>query len=462
MQSNDAAVATGAASRFSQGSNLKALRQRAGEIRNEFNALAVAATGRAMTADERTKFDALKAEADTNSEMLALAERFNADERAQAAVIDGDQATAETAARGAQIIMGADRSTLDKLRGFKSLAHFARDVKAACVPGGRMSSLLARLYAAPSSVSQEGGTSEGYEVPAAFSESIFQLVFAPDGLLEKVNPEPTAKNAVDLEGDETTPWGSSGVQAKWRAEGVQMVGSKASTNLRTVRLHELFAFVTASQELLEDSPRLNDRLTTKAAAAIKWKADEALMFGTGAGQPLGWMNAACLVTQAIEGGQATATIVIANILKMFSRLLAQGGSPFWILNRDTIPQLATIQIGNYPVFVPPMSGIAAAPNGTLLGLPIMYSEHAQTLGTKGDVQLVNPFGYYATVKTGDGENAGTPGLEFASSIHLYFDYNLTAFRWTFRLGGQPYLSAAVSPAKGSNTKSHFVTLAARP
>jgi hypothetical protein len=92
----------------------------------------------------------------------------------------------------------------------------------------------------------------------------------------------------------------------------------------------------------------------------------------------------------------------------------------------------------------------------------MYSEHAQTLGTKGDVQLVNPFGYYATVKqSGDG-GEGLPGLEFAQSIHLYFDYNLTAFRWTFRLGGQPYLSAAISPAKGSNTKSHFVTLAARP
>jgi HK97 family phage major capsid protein len=452
----------GATSRFAQGSNLKALRQRASEIRNEFNALAVASTGRAMTAEERTKFDALKAEADTNRELLAVAEQLNADERTQAAIIDGDEHVADRAAKHAGLIVGVDRSTLDKTRGFKSIAHFARDVQAACVPGGRMSKMLATLFAAPTSVSQEGGTSEGYEVPAAFAEQIFQLVFAPDGLLEKVNPEPTAKNAVDIEGDETTPWGSSGVQAKWRAEGTQMVGSKASTNLRTVRLHELFAFVTASQELLEDGPRLNDRLTTKAAAAIKWKADEALMFGTGAGQPLGWMTAPSLVTVAAEGGQGTSTIVIANILKMFSRLLAQGGSPFWIVNRDTIPQLATIQIGNYPVFVPPMAGITQAPNGTLLGLPIMYSEHAQTLGTKGDVQLVNPFGYYATVKqSGDG-GEGLPGLEFAQSIHLYFDYNLTAFRWTFRLGGQPYLSAAISPAKGSNTKSHFVTLAARP
>ena len=53
------------------------------------------------------------------------------------------------------------------------------------------------------------------------------------------------------------------------------------------------------------------------------------------------------------------------------------------------------------------------------------------------------------------------GVDFAQSIHLFFDQNLTAFRWIIRAGGQPYLSAPVSPAKGANTKSHFVALAAR-
>jgi hypothetical protein len=38
---------------------------------------------------------------------------------------------------------------------------------------------------------------------------------------------------------------------------------------------------------------------------------------------------------------------------------------------------------------------------------------------------------------------------------------LTAFRWLFRLGGQPFLSAPVTPAQGSNTRSHFIALAAR-
>ena len=89
----------------------------------------------------------------------------------------------------------------------------------------------------------------------------------------------------------------------------------------------------------------------------------------------------------------------------------------------------------------------------LLGRPIRFSEHCKTLGTVGDIQLVDPKGYYALTKAG--------GIKFASSIHLYFDYGLQAFRWTIRLGGQPHLAAPVSPANGSTTKSHFVALATR-
>ena len=82
----------------------------------------------------------------------------------------------------------------------------------------------------------------------------------------------------------------------------------------------------------------------------------------------------------------------------------------------------------------------------------MFTEHAQTLGTAGDVTCANMAGYYSVTKG---------GVDFASSIHLYFDQNLTAFRWTFRLTGQPMLSKPVQPANGATTKSHFVSLANR-
>ena len=83
----------------------------------------------------------------------------------------------------------------------------------------------------------------------------------------------------------------------------------------------------------------------------------------------------------------------------------------------------------------------------------IFNEHSPSLGQRGDVQFVNPNGYEAFRR----QNAAT----FAESIHLYFDYALTAFRWMFRIGGQPVLSKPIQMPKSTRTKSHFVTLAER-
>ncbi len=335
--------------------------------------------------------------------------------------------------------------------GFNSLADFSLAVRQACRPGGYVDDRL-QFGAAPTNFHRESGADEGYMVPPAFRQDIWQLVFAADDVLALVNPEPTSSNSVEMLTDESTPWGASGVTAYWRSEGAQMSATKLATKAVQVKLHELYAFVLASEELLADAPRLNARLTKAAADAIRWKASEAIMLGTGAGQPLGWMKAGCLVSVAKEAAQAADTIVAANVAKMFSRVLNPGRA-VWLANQDTIPQLLTMTLGQQPIWTPPASGFQNAPGGYLFGRPIQLSEHCATLGDQGDLQLVNPDGYYAVVRES--------GPAFASSIHLFFDYGVQAFRWTFRLGGQPFLSAAVSPAKGASTKSHFVVLDAR-
>ena len=222
------------------------------------------------------------------------------------------------------------------------------------------------------------------------------------------------------------------------------------TDPRVTPVHELYAFVLATEELLEDAPRLSARLTRKAGQAIAWKKNDAMVYGTGAGQPLGWFNAPALVSIAKESGQSADTLDDQNIIKMYARLLVvPGDQPFWLANRDTVPQLMTLQIGDKPMWVG-TNGLVDAPNGILMGYPLRLSEHGRTLGDKGDIQLISPKGYYALRRTS--------GPQFAQSMHLYFDYAIEAFRWTFRFGGQPHLSAPVSPANGANTRSHFVTL----
>lgn len=336
--------------------------------------------------------------------------------------------------------------------GFRSLAEFAVGVRNAVVNPGSMDD---RLRAAPSSYHENRGTAgEGYEVPPMYRQAIWELVFGERDLLSLMTIEPTMSNVVQMAKDETTPWGATGVQARWRSEGSQMTPSKLATNPSTVNLHELYAFVLATEEVLADAPRLNNRLTVQAARAIRYAAGEAIMWGNGVGRPLGFMAADCKVSVAKESGQAADTIVVANVAKVYSRLIGAGSRAFWIANRDTVPQLIALTQGNNSLWIPSSAGLRDAPQGTLMGLPMLFLEHAKTVGDFGDLVLVDPDGYYAVQKAGG-------GIDFASSIHLYFDYAVAAFRWTFRLGGQPYLSAAVSPANGSATKSHFVGIAAR-
>lgn len=352
---------------------------------------------------------------------------------------------------------------------YQNIAEFAVDVRNACAPGGVQSQKLRDfskamkaynlsngnpVQAAPTNYHEGGGSSgEGYELPVIYRELIWELVFALDDVFTTTDLEPTEGRQVGYYADETTPWGNTGVSANWRAEGSQMSASKLASKGRTMDLHELYAFVLATEELLEDSARLATRMTTKAAQAINWKLNDSVINGDGAGKPKGWMDSSALVTVAKESGQTANTIVAANVLKMFSRLwMAPGDMPYWLTNPDTVPQLATMTIGDQPVWMPP-NGLIQAPGGILLGKPVRFSEHAKTLGTKGDIQLVSPKGYYAARRT--------QGVNFASSIHLYFDYAIEAFRWMFRFGGQPHLSAPVDPANGTSTKSHFVTLNTR-
>ena len=113
-----------------------------------------------------------------------------------------------------------------------------------------------------------------------------------------------------------------------------------------------------------------------------------------------------------------------------------------------------LQIGfSHPVVKDMPAGIKGSPYGTLLGRPVIVSQHANTFSSQGDVMLVD-LSYYQTItKVG--------GPQTAVSMHLYFDADTSAFRTTFRMDGQSKLSAAITPAKGTTKLSPFVQLAAR-
>lgn len=435
--------------------NLKQLRARLAAIRGEMQGIVSTAEGQEnglMTQEQKDKFDGLKAEFDQVKDQIAQKESMDAIN----AHVDAS-AGRNAAPTSPEVTSSEGRVVADPWCGFRDAGEFAMAVRNANPHGAsrvdERLTAMAEIMAAPSNVHVERGSDEGYMVPPAMRDAIWNVVDSTDDLLSMVDSEPTSSNSVTMLADESTPWGSTGIQAYWAGEQSQFTASKLATQARTINLHKLYAFTNASDELLDDAPRLANRLTQKAGLAIAWKMSNAIIYGDGVGKPLGYFQSGALVTQAKKSGQSAATFVAENVGAMAARL--KGGSlqrAVWLMNPDVLPQLMQLTIGDQPVWTPPVAGLTGAPGGYLLGRPIIFSEHCKTLGTVGDVMLIDPKGYYAPRKT---------GTKFARSIHLYFDYDVEAFRWTFRFGGQPYLSAPVSAANGSNSKSHFVALATR-
>ena len=436
--------------------NLKALRERRAAVQAKIDAIIALADkdqGGILTEEQSGQIETLEAEWTSVNRSIAAVEK-NESRRAFLSAPAPARAVVDNAVIASTIeVVGQQEGPRG---GFRSLAHFAADVRAVVTntrPSEAWAPYMERINAAATSPHNEGvGIDGGFEVPAEYRQQLWRLAFTEDDVLSLFTPQPTASNQVNLLADESTPWGTKGLKAYWRGESDSMTRTKTYREPRPCRLNELYVFTEATNELLEDAPMLVNRLTVDAAAAIRYKLLEGIIDGNGVGKPLGYLQAASLVSVAKESGQAADSIVALNVAKMIARAIV-GGKDFWLINQDCLPQIMVMTIGNQPIWTPANAGFKEAPGGYLLGRPVKFSQHCDTVGDQGDIQYVNPEGYFLVNKQN--------GVTFDSSIHLYFDTNETAFRWIFRAGGMPYLKSAVTPKNSSNTLSHFVVLDAR-
>ena len=426
---------------------LRALQARKSALVKEARALTdLAATeSRDMTDAEVTAFDALRGKIDAASASIDREATLIAEE-------------ARLSASNALGVVVADNRELDPKRGFASIGEFMQAVYLSQKPGKSMDERLFIGAAAPTSFGNESaGQDGGFLVPPDFSKEIFRLSLGEDSLMPLTDNVEITANSMAFPKDETTPWGTNGIRAYWQGEAAAANATKPVMGLATLRLKKLMTLVPTTDELLDDASALTSYLPDKVATSIRWKTNESILFGAGNGIPIGCMNAGAVVTVAKETGQATQTLVPQNLAKMIARLPPGSfGNAVWIINNDVLPALFTLSLGNYPIYLPnglTVGGIQVSPYGTLLGRPVIVSQHANTFSSQGDVMLVD-LSYYQTIT-----KAG--GLQTATSMHLYFDADLTAFRTTFRMDGQSKIASTIDPAKGSSKLSPFIQLAAR-
>jgi HK97 family phage major capsid protein len=454
---------------FADGSRIEDLQRNLQAISTEMSTIRDAVTNekREYTPEETERINALFASFERTEAAISVEQRvsmaqsrLNAPAPRKADAADASVTRPTNAAplpsgriEGGDAPGASERGT----SGFPTMGHFALAVKAAA--GGAIDSRLRVLNAAASTFGQEGvGADGGYLVPPDFRTTIMKKVMGEEQLLSRTDQQQTSSNSITFPTDETTPWQSTGgVQAFWENESGTFPQSKPGVGTTTVRANKLTALVPITDELLEDAPSLEAYLRSKAPDKLNFKINDALVNGDGVGKPTGIMKAAARVDVPAEGGQTAGTIVFLNIVKMWARMPAWLRSQaVWLTTQDAEPLLQQMVVPGgspaFPAYVP-SGGLSDSPYAKLMGRPILYTEACQNIGTPGDIICWAPQTYLTVLKSG--------GVRTDVSMHLWFDQNLTAFRFVIRVGGAPWWATSVARSKSSNQLSGMVALAAR-
>lgn len=399
------------------------------------------------------ELDALEAAQAGIEQDLVNARRLQDDQRAQATNIEVGVDRATLQPWGPQVATSAPAYRQREAEHI-ALGNFALAVRAAGMGHG----LDPRLQAAATGGGTQSDSNLGFAVPMEVAPGIERDMFATGDVLSRCDVRTIGGNTIAYNViDQTSRADGSrqgGVLGYWVDEGTAPTASNTKLARIEMKLRKVGAFGVMTDEILDDAAALGGELQSAFAEELVFQTENKIFRGNGSSAPLGFLNAPCLVSVAKETNQAAATINTTNLSKMWARMPASSKrNAVWFINVDCEPQLDELAQaigtgGTAPRFV------NYGPDGvlTIKGRPVVPVEYAETVGTVGDVSLVD-MAKYRLIRKG--------GVEQASSMHVYFAAGEQAFRAFYRVDGQAVPRAALTPFKGSNTLSPFVVLATR-
>jgi len=241
-----------------------------------------------------------------------------------------------------------------------------------------------------------------------------------------------------------------GMQFYWTEEAGQKTETNASFKKVSLVAHKLTGYTEVSDELLDDSAiSLGDFFNSSLgfAGGIAWLEDYAFLRGTGAGQPLGVINAGATITVPRSG--TTTPIVYGDLINMMESFLPSARG-VWVFNQSCFSNLMNMQDPSASYIWQP--NLQAGVPGQLWGMPVIFTEKTPTVGTAGDALLAD-FRYYLI-----GDRQATT---IESTNQYRWQYDLTSWRAVHRVDGQPWLSAPLTLQDGTLTVSPFVILGAK-
>lgn len=237
-------------------------------------------------------------------------------------------------------------------------------------------------------------------------------------------------------------------------EGATKPTREPTFGQRLLTMYKYAAITQFGDELLGDdfTGELPSEVTTAVGGQIVNKMNEDITIdGTGSSEPLGALNNAN--TSLIAVNRATASnFTAADAFSMYQQH-THGPNSVWMVSRRVLAKLFALQTTNNTM-VTWIANLRDKPQMLLLGLPVIVTDLLPTLGTKGDVALVNGDFYAMGLRQ---------ALTVESSIHVAFVNDVTTYRFVARGGGIPLPTSTYAyKVDGSGNKvdphSPFVVL----
>ena len=197
---------------------------------------------------------------------------------------------------------------------------------------------------------------------------------------------------------------------------------------RLLTMYKYAAITQFGDELLGDdfTGELPSEVTTAVGGQIVNKMNEDITIdGSGTSEPMGALNDNN--TSLIAVNRATSNSFTApDAFSMYERH-THGPNSVWMISRRVLAKLFALQTTNNTM-VTWLANLRDKPQMLLLGLPVIVTDLLPTLGTKGDVALVNGDFYAMGLRQ---------ALTVESSIHVAFVQDVTTYRFVARGGGIP-------------------------
>lgn len=310
--------------------------------------------------------------------------------------------------------------------------------------------------------SNEGtGADGGFALQTDFAGQILESAVEQSPLLNRLDRYTcsSAANAMRwLSADETDVSKSvfGGVQMYWASEGATVAVSKPQFRELKMDLEKMMGFAYCTDEMLTDAAFMTGFFGTAFTLAADRLLTESVISGNGVGKPLGILNSKAIITVDKESTQAAGTFLGANAIKMQARAMPRNRDRLvWLMHPDAeelLPYLS-IQSGEAAKFLwNPEGGLGNFDTQRVLNKPVLFEDSCSALGSKGDINLVDPMYYILLTK-------GTAKQDW--SVHVEFLTDQNCFRMVYRCNGAPKIEKPLTIKNSAKTRSPFVTLAAR-